>query len=417
MDAAAPRDGTAPDLSAPAAVSAPAATPSAAAPGNAPAAGGPAAAAPARAQPKKGKGRKILLVLALAALGGGGWFGYSWWTEGRFHVETDDAYVDADISRISARATGYIVDMPVAENQRVKAGDVIARIDDTDARLALEAATRKVDGQKATIVRIDALIAAQKTVIQEAEAALQSANAEEERADKAWNRASALLKTPSGTQQVMDEATATRDKAVAAVASARASLNAAHAQVDVLAAQRTEAEATLAGLQTAVSIAERDLGYTSITAPVDGVFGNKAVDLGALVQPGTRIGAVVPLDDLHVEANFKETQLGRIRPGQEVAISVDALPEDTFRGVVESVAPGSGATFSLLPPENATGNFTKITQRVPVRIRIDQSSDPHGLLRPGLSVLATVDVRTGKPADAASAEPGAAAAAIPDKTP
>ncbi len=408
MDAAASRDGTVSEPSAVSGSPAPAAIP--AAPAGAPVAAGSGAPAAPRLQPRRSKARRILPVLALLAAGGGIWFGHSWWTEGRFHVETDDAFVDADISRISARTTGYIVDMPVRENDRVKAGDVIAHIDDTDARLALEAANRKVEGQKATITRIDALIAAQKTAIQEAEAALQSANAEEARAEKVWHRAAALLKTPSGTQQVMDEATATRDKALAAVASAQASLNAAHAQVDVLAAQRTEAEATLSGLQTAVSIAERDLGYTRITAPVDGVFGNKAVDIGALVQPGTRIGAVVPLDDLHVEANFKETQLGRIRPGQEVSISVDALPDETFRGVVESVAPGSGATFSLLPPENATGNFTKITQRVPVRIRIDQSSDPHGLLRPGLSVLTSVDVRTGHPVTAGA---GSAAAATP----
>lgn len=407
MDAAAPRDGAVSEPSAPSApvlpaVAAPAGPPAAGVPG-----GGAPAAAP-RTQPKKSKGPKILAVLALAALGGGGWFGYSWWTDGRFHVETDDAYVDADISRISARATGYIVEMPVAENARVRAGDVIARIDDTDARLALEAAGRRVDGQKATIVRINALIAAQKTAIEEAEAALQSAQAESERSLKAYQRAATLLKSPSGTQQIMDEATATRDKAAAALASAEAALDSAHAQVDVLTAQRTEAEAALAGLVTAVAIAERDLGFTRITAPVDGVFGNKAVDVGALVQPGSRIGAVVPLDDLHVEANFKETQLGRIRPGQEVAIGVDALPGETFRGVVESVAPGSGATFSLLPPENATGNFTKITQRVPVRIRIDQSSDPHGLLRPGLSVITRVDVRTGQPAG-----PATAAAATP----
>lgn len=396
MDAAAPRDGAVSAPSAPAALSpVPAGAPSPAP--MSPAAAAPSAAAAPRAPVKKGRGRKILAVLALAALGGGGWFGYSWWTEGRFHVETDDAYVDADISRISARATGYIVAMPVAENMRVKAGDVIAQIDDTDARLALEAANRKVEGQKATITRIDALIAAQKTAIEEAEAELQSAHAEQSRAEKAFERARTLLKGPAGTQQVMDEATAVNDKAVAAVASAVAALDSAHAQVDVLKAQRAEAEATLAGLQTAVSIAERDLGFTRITAPVDGVFGNKAVDIGALVQPGTRVGAVVPLDDLHVEANFKETQLGRLRPGQEVVISVDALPDETFRGVVESVAPGSGATFSLLPPENATGNFTKITQRVPVRIRIDQSSDPHGLLRPGLSVITSVDTRTGNP--------------------
>lgn len=400
MDAAAPRDGA---LSAPSAPAGSAPVPAGAA-SPVPAAAAAPATAPARVPVKKsGRGRKILAVLAVAAFGGGGWFGYSWWTDGRFHVETDDAYVDADISRISARATGYIVSMPVAENMRVKAGDVIAQIDDTDARLALEAANRKVDGQKATITRIDALIAAQKTAIEEAEAALQSAHAEEARTEKAFERARTLLKGPAGTQQVMDEATAAHDKAVAAVASAVAALDAAHAQVDVLKAQRAEAEATLAGLQTAVSIAERDLGFTRITAPVDGVFGNKAVDLGALVQPGTRVGAVVPLDDLHVEANFKETQLGQLRPGQEVVISVDALPDETFRGVVESVAPGSGATFSLLPPENATGNFTKITQRVPVRIRIDQSSDPHGLLRPGLSVVTRVDVRTGNPVVAGGA--------------
>jgi membrane fusion protein (multidrug efflux system) len=178
------------------------------------------------------------------------------------------------------------------------------------------------------------------------------------------------------------------------VQSAQAALAAAKANVDVLAAQQTEARKVAAELQTAVQKAERDLTFTEIRAPVDGVIGNKAMEVGTYVQPGARLAALVPLTSVHVDANFKETQLASLKVGQKVHIEVDAFPDADVVGTVESVSPASGAVFSLLPPENATGNFTKIVQRVPVRVSVNPEIVQQGILRPGLSVVVDVDTRT-----------------------
>jgi membrane fusion protein (multidrug efflux system) len=192
----------------------------------------------------------------------------------------------------------------------------------------------------------------------------------------------------------LEQAKADRDRAAATVKGAEAALVAANANVAVLRAQQGEAERLAAEYRTAVAKAERDLSFTVIRAPVSGVLGNRAVEVGAYVQPGTRLGALVPLSSVHVDANFKETQLAQIRPGQKAEIEVDAFGSRSFPAHVESVAPASGSTFSLLPPENATGNFTKIVQRVPVRIVLDPEVMKEAVLRPGMSVVARIDSRT-----------------------
>jgi membrane fusion protein (multidrug efflux system) len=349
-------------------------------------------AAPAGPQPKKSRKRLILTGVLVLAAGLGGWQGYRWFTEGRFIVSTDDAYVKADTSVIAAKVSGYVSAVAITDNSKVKAGDLLARIDDGDYKLAVDAARGKVDTQDAMIARITTQAEAQKSSIDQAKAQLAAARADVVRTASELQRVMKLMQTSFGTQQRLEQAQADRDRAAAAVDQAVAAVNAAQANLVVVEAQKREAEQTRAELQTALDRALRDLSFTEIRAPFDGVVGNRAVQLGQYVQPGTRLLALVPLDSVYVEANFKETQLGRLKPGQLVTVKVDAFSDQTIEGAVESFSPASGAQFSLLPPENATGNFTKIVQRVPVRIKVPAEIAREGLLRPGLSVV--VDVRT-----------------------
>jgi membrane fusion protein (multidrug efflux system) len=348
--------------------------------------------------PKKSGGRKrLMLLLVLLAIGGAaGYKGYDWYTRTRFLITTDDAYVRADLAVIAAKVSGYVSSVSVSDNQAVKAGDLLAKIDDGDYRLAVDAARRKVETQNSTIGRIAAQIAAQTPVIQQARAQLASAEADALRAASEYERANSLLRTFNATPQRVEQARADRDRTNAAVTSARAAISGATATLAVLQAQKTEAESTRAELQTALDRAERDLSFTEVRAAFDGVVGNKAVQPGQYVQTGTRLLALVPLDSAYVEANFKETQLGALKPGQRVSISVDAYSDKPIEGSVESFAPASGSQFSLLPPENATGNFTKIVQRVPVRIKVPLEVARTGLLRPGLSVVVEVHTRDDK---------------------
>jgi membrane fusion protein, multidrug efflux system len=348
--------------------------------------------------PKKPAGRKrlILLLVLLAVTGGAGYKGYDWYTRTRFLVSTDDAYVKADTAVIAAKVSGYITSVSISDNQSVKAGDLLVSIDNGDYKLAVDAARRKVETQNSTVQRIAAQVAAQAPVIEQARAQLASAEADALRAASEFERATNLLRTFNATPQRVEQARADRDRTAAAVTSARAAISGATASLAVLQAQKTEAESTRAELQTALDRAERDLSFTQVKAPFDGVVGNKAVQPGQYVQTGTRLLALVPLDSAYVEANFKETQLGALRPGQRVTISVDAYSERPIEGSVESFAPASGSQFSLLPPENATGNFTKIVQRVPVRIKVPPEVARAGILRPGLSVVVEVHTRDDK---------------------
>jgi membrane fusion protein (multidrug efflux system) len=348
--------------------------------------------------PKKTGGRKrLILLLILVALGGGGGYkGYDWYTRTRFLVSTDDAYVKADLAVIAAKVSGYITSVSISDNQSVKAGDLLVNIDNGDYKLAVDAARRKVETQTSTIGRIAAQVAAQTPVIEQARAQLASAEADAVRAASEYERANNLLRTFNATPQRVEQARADRDRTTAAVTSARAAISGATATLAVLQAQKIEAESTRAELQTALDRAERDLSFTEVRAAFDGVVGNKAVQPGQYVQTGTRLLALVPLDSAYVEANFKETQLGALKPGQRVTISVDAYSDKQIEGRVESFAPASGSQFSLLPPENATGNFTKIVQRVPVRIKVPPEIARAGILRPGLSVVVEVHTRDDK---------------------
>ncbi|MGE4373121.1 MAG: HlyD family secretion protein [Xanthobacter sp.] len=344
---------------------------------------------------RPGRKRVVLGVLVALLIVAGGWYGLHWWQVGRFEVSTEDAYVGADTSILAAKVGGYVTSVDVATHQPVKAGDVIARIDDGDYQLALRATEGKIDTQQAALVRFDEQHKAAEAAVAQAQAQLAAENAELARAEREYERQDKLASSNFASRSVLDNARADRDKAKARVLSAKAEIASAQAEISVLAAQRKEAERLLAEYRVARDKAQRDLDFTLVRAPIDGVVGNRAVQVGQLVQPGTRLVAVVPLDAVYVDANFKETQLGRLKPGQKVSVYVDAYPDHDFTGHVVSVSPASGAVFSLLPPENATGNFTKIVQRIPVRIALDPAGLQKHELRPGMSVTAVVDTRPG----------------------
>jgi membrane fusion protein (multidrug efflux system) len=406
----------------PAAVSEPATesravTHTAGVPAPVPTAGVPAATRPGGAPPteipspapkRAGRLRRFVLpVVLLAAVGYAAKFGYDYFVEGRFLVSTDDAYVGANTAIIAAKATGHLLQVPVVDNQIVHQGDLLTLIDDGDYKLAVDSALAKVDTQDATIARFGRQVDAQGAIIDQAQAQvdasqaqLRSAQADAERAALEYDRSYKLAQTNFGSQQRLEQATADRDRTAAAIAGAKASaaaaaasLEGAKATLDVLKAQRDEAVRQRNELMTALDKAKRDLTFTRVVAPFDGVVGNKAAEIGNLVQPGTRLMALVPLAASYVDANFKETQLGGIKPGQKVDVSIDALDGQTIEGVVSSISPASGSQFSLLPPDNATGNFTKVVQRVAVRITFPEEVLKTTPLRPGLSVVATVHTR------------------------
>ena len=353
-----------------------------------------AATSASRPRARGSRKRAILALVAAVGVSFAAYKGYQWATHGRFLVATDDAYVRADTATLAAKVSGHLARVPVNDHAMVKAGDLLAVIDDGDYRLAVAAAEDKAQTQAATVARIGAQAEAQKAMVAQAEAQLAGVRAEALRAALDFDRAQKLKEATFATQQRVDTAQADRDRTAAAVETARAAVLAAKANLAVIEAQGLEATRVGAELKTALDKARRDLSFTEIRAPFDGVVGNKAAQPGQFVQPGARLMALVPLDSVYVEANFKETQIGKLRPGQKATLSVDAFGERTYEGVVESLSPASGAQFSLLPPENATGNFTKIVQRVPVRLRVSREAAREGLLRPGLSVVVDVDTKT-----------------------
>jgi membrane fusion protein (multidrug efflux system) len=337
----------------------------------------------------------VLAATVLAALGLGGWYGHYWWTTGRYLISTDDAYVGAKNTTLSAKIMGYVAEVAVDDNARVRNGDVIARIDDGDYQLAAETARDNIATQQATVDRIGKQVTAQQASVDQAKAQLASAEAGATRADLELKRQQDLASRNFASRQTLEQAQANRDQSVAAVQGGQAALESAQANVDVLKAQQVEAMRTLDQLRTALAKAERDLSFTVIRAPFDGVMGNRAMQVGDLVQPGQRLASLVPLEAIYVDANFKETQLADIKPGQPVSVAVDAYSDHKITGTVVSLAPASGSVFSLLPPDNATGNFTKIVQRVPVRIAVPAAVAEQGMLRPGMSVVVSVDTKPG----------------------
>jgi membrane fusion protein (multidrug efflux system) len=355
-------------------------------------------AAPAAAEdaaPKSNK-RKLVLIgigalLALAAAG----YGVHYVMVGRFLVSTDDAYVRANNTTLGARVSGHIAAVLPGDNVVVRTGEVIFRIDDGDYRIAVEAARTRIATQEATIARMGRQVTAMESAVEQAKAQLVSAEAALKRAGLDFDRQQVLSTKGFASRATFEVSEAGRDQGLAAVKSAQAAYDAARDNVEVAKGQQAEARAQFAELQTSLAKAERDLAFTSVRAPVDGTFSNRLVNTGDFVVVGQRLGNVVPLDEVFIDANFKETQLKRIRPGQPVTITVDAYGHRKFAGVVESISPAAGSVFTLLPPDNATGNFTKIVQRLPVRVRVPKHVAQQNLLRAGMSVYATVDTRDG----------------------
>jgi membrane fusion protein (multidrug efflux system) len=355
----------------------------------------PAAVAPQVAAAKPGRKRFILIgFLVLLALAGASYAVY-FTLVGRFYIATDDAYVRANNTMLGARVAGHIAAILPRDNALVHAGDVVFRIDDGDYKIAVDAARTRIATQQATIERFGRQVAAAQSAVEQAQANLASAEAGLKRAGLDYERQQALSTKGFASHATFEQSEAARDQGVAGVKAAQAAYDTANSNVDVTRAQQAEAEAQLAELKTTLAKAERDLDFASVRTPVDGLFSNRLVNTGDFVAVGQRLGNVVPLDEVYIDANFKETQLKRIRPGQPVTIKVDAYGFRKFKGTVDSIAPAAGSVFTLLPPDNATGNFTKIVQRVPVRIRVPKDVARQNLLRAGMSVYATVDTNKG----------------------
>jgi membrane fusion protein (multidrug efflux system) len=381
-----------------------------------PATGKPPGARPAAdaAAPRSGKRKKVILMgvgalLALAAAS----YGVHYVLVGRFRVSTDDAYVRANNTTLGARVAGHVAAILPGDNVVVRKGDVVFRIDDGDYRIAVDAARSKIATQQATIDRIGRQVTAMESAAEQAKAQLVSAEASLKRAGLDFDRQQSLSTKGFASRATFEVSEAGRDQGLAAVKSAQAASDAARDNVEVTKAQQNEARAQLVELQAALAKAERDLDFTFVRAPVEGTFSNRIVNTGDFIQAGQRLGNVVPLNEVFIDANFKETQLKRIRPGQPVKISVDAYGHRKFAGIVDSISPAAGSVFTLLPPDNATGNFTKIVQRLPVRVRVPKDVAKQNLLRAGMSVYVTVDTAEGAKDAESEADLDAPAAVLP----
>jgi len=341
----------------------------------------------------RGKLRRIALVLALlAGTAAGAYYGHGYWTTGRYLESTDDAFVKADSTIISPKVSGYIAQVLVGDNQPVKAGELLARIDDRDFRAALDQAHADVAAAEAAVRNLDAQITLQEPLIEQGTADVAAAEANLKFAQEEQARYDGLMKTGSGTIQRAQQTDAALREKTAQLQHGKSGLQAAERKVDVLTTERAKAVAQLDRARAVEQQAALNLSYTKIAAPVDGTVGARTLRVGQFVQAGTQLMAVVPLDAVYVVANFKETQLTNVRNGQPVELRIDSFHGTTLKGHVDSLSPASGLEFALLPPDNATGNFTKIVQRVPVKIVFDDHN-LKGLLRPGMSAEPIINTK------------------------
>jgi membrane fusion protein, multidrug efflux system len=308
----------------------------------------------------------------------------------RYNQATDDAYLRADITPIASHVEGYLVAVPVNDNQRVHAGEVLARVQDTDYRARLAEAEANVEHAEAAVRQAINQTEFEKTAVDAAAATIASTQADLDFALSNQTRYHYLVATGPGTHQEMEQADATAKRLTATLAQDRAQWKAAQQQVEIGKTQIDLAKADLEANRAIVANRKLELQWTSVTAPVDGTVGERLVREGVYVRPGTEIIDLVPLPNVWVVANFREVQLTGMRPGQRANITVDTLPGITFSGAVDSLQPASGAESALLPPDNATGNFTKVVQRFPVKIILDHNQPRLDSLRPGMSVVATV---------------------------
>jgi membrane fusion protein, multidrug efflux system len=335
----------------------------------------------------------LVLVSAVAAVGLAK-LAHGWWTIGRFSQTTDDAYVGGDVTVIAPKVPGFIAQLAVTDNESVHAGDLLIKLDDRDYRAALAKAEAAVTLQQATLTNLAATSSLQEAIIAQARATIAVTDAEITRTHDDQVRDKPLVDTGALSIQDFQKADADYKEALAGGDKAQAALAAAERQLEVIASQKQQTEAALASAVAERDLAQLNLSYTELRAPIDGIVGNRSAQVGAYAATGTQLISLVPARGLWIDANFKENQLGRMRPGAPASVRVDLISGATFHGHVASIAPATGAQFSVLPPENATGNFTKIVQRVAVRIVLDDDSDAVALLRPGLSVIADVDTRS-----------------------
>jgi membrane fusion protein, multidrug efflux system len=345
-------------------------------------------------RPSRQTVQRIALALAGAlAVAGAAVFGHYYLTTGRYLETTDDAYVKADSTIIAPKVSGYIAKVLVADNERVKAGQLLALIDDRDFSTALKQAQADVAVSEAGVQNVRTLIELQEPLIQQQAAEVDAAEANLKFAQEERARYDGLMKSGSGTVQRAQQTDAALRAQTAQLQQGKSGLVAINKRTEVLFTERSKGAALLAHARIVEQQAALNLSYTQITAPIDGMVGARSLRVGQYVQAGTQLMAVVPLDQVYVVANFKETQLTHMRDGQPVDLYVDSFQSTKLKGHVDSLAPASGLEFTLLPPDNATGNFTKIVQRVPVKIVLD---DPNlkGLLRPGMSAVPTVDTRS-----------------------
>jgi membrane fusion protein (multidrug efflux system) len=321
------------------------------------------------------------------------YLGIMWLTLWRFQVSTDNAAVQADIATIAPKLSGYVAEVAVTDNQTVKRGQVLMTLDTSDIAPRVEQARATVEAKRAAIKNIDAKLTWQHSMISQAQASVTSAQADATRGVKDMARYQRLARTGFASSQKLETTRADNDRLNAGVTRARAALDAERGQVGVIESSRAQAEAELKEAEAQLALAESDLANAKIVAPIDGVVGNRTVRTGQYIRAGSQVMVVVPLPNVYVVANFKETQIANMRRGQAVDIAIDALPGQSFEGHVDSFAPASGSLFSLLPPENATGNYTKIVQRIPVKIMVGGETEKVALLKPGMSAVVTIDTR------------------------
>jgi membrane fusion protein (multidrug efflux system) len=343
--------------------------------------------------------RTVLIALSIVALIAGAVWLARWWTVGRFIESTDDAYLQADSVTVAPKISGYVTQVFVADNQIVKPGDPLVQLDARQYRVALDQALATVDARKADIERAQADIKQQQSNIAQAQAQQQVSRVNARHASDEVRRYAPLIATGAETSERLAELTSSRDQANATLAANAAAVDAARSQIASATAQLAQARAQLEAAQASAQQSQLDLDNTLVRSALGGKVGDRTVRVGQYVQPGTRMLTVVPVQNTYLVANFKETQVGSMRIGQPVDMHIDALPGHTLHGVVDSFSPGTGSEFALLPPENATGNFTKIVQRVPVRIRLETGPETRSVLMPGLSVTVDVDTRSARDRD------------------
>jgi membrane fusion protein, multidrug efflux system len=332
----------------------------------------------------------VLAVLAVVAIG----YGVRWLLYGRYIESTDDAYLRADSVTVSPRVNGYIDQVFVVDNQNVKAGDPLVHIDLRNYKAVLNQQDASVDARDADIKAAENQITQQEASVESAQAQLIGAQANakfaRDEADRYKNLRDQGVETDERYAQAVNE----RNQTAATVLGAAANVKVAERQLTTLTSQMGQVHAQLEAAKAASNTAKLNLDDTLIRASIDGRIGDKSAQVGQYVQPGTRLMSVVPVQDVYLVANYKETQVRQIRVGQKATVKVDALGSEEIPGIVVSFAPGTGAQFALLPPENATGNFIKIVQRVPVRIKLDPSKEVAARLVPGLSVSVDIDTRS-----------------------